>query len=257
MIDPTLDAIAAAMGTDVGSLYRPATSLHNGLLTSPKSDWIDAMMAASGGGAAGELGAALAYAQAAPIPDLIAKISSDAVFAAYYKIFTKTAVMSDRLVTTKLTPSGIAGYTWAASGGKPSGTISASSEFGPSNLAWMCLDDSAATYWYPASSGLDLATIDVTLGASVMLSSVKIRTVNNNFRPQRGRFEVAAGAGTWQSAGDYDVPLDAMVSSGGNYDVAISIGSVTPCDKIRMTVLQHTAGSGYVIFDLSMTGVIL
>lgn len=257
MIDSTLDAIAAAVGTDVGSLYRPATSLHNGLLTSPKFDWIEAMMAASGGGAAGELGGALAYAQTAPIPDLIAKLSTDTVFAAYYKIFTKTAVMADRLVTTKLTPSGITGYSWAASGGKPSGTIAASSEFSTSNRAWMCIDDSQSSYWYPASSGLDLATIDVTLGASVLLSSATIRTVNNNFRPQRVRFEVAAGAGAWQSAGDYDVPLDALVAAGSNYDVALSIGSVTPCDKIRMTVLQHTMGSGYVLFDLALTGVIL
>ena len=78
-----------------------------------------------------------------------------------------------------------------------------------------------------------------------------------SFRPQRVRFEVAQGAGAWQAAGDYDVPLDATVSTGSNYDVSIRVGSVTPCDKIRMTVLQHTAGSGYVVFDLSLSGVLL
>ena len=257
MIDPTLDAIAAAVGTDVGSLYRPATSLHNGLLTSPKSDWIDAMMAASGGGSAGELGAALAYAQAAPIPDLIAKISGDAVFAAYYKIFTHTSVMTDRLVAVKLTPAGITGYSWAAQSGLPSGSISASTSLGVGYEAWRAVDSSATTYWFPAASALDNATIDFSFGASVLLTSAKIRTVNNNFRPQRVRFEVAQGAGAWQAAGDYDVPLDAGVAAGGNYDVSISVGSVTPCDKIRMTILQHTAGSGYVVFDLSLSGVLL
>lgn len=257
MIDPTLDAIAAAVGTDVGSLYRPATSLHNGLLTSPKSDWIDAMMAASGGGSAGELGAALAYAQAAPIPDLIAKISGDAVFAAYYKIFTHTSVMTDRLVAVKLTPAGITGYSWAAQSGLPSGSISASTYLGAGNEVWRAVDSSAATYWYPAAAAFDNATIDFSFGASVLLTSAKIRTVNNNFRPQRVRFEVAQGAGAWQAAGDYDVPLDAGVAAGGNYDVTLYIGSVTPCDKIRMTVLQHTAGSGYVVFDLSLSGVLL
>lgn len=257
MIDPTLDAFASAVGGDVGSLYRPATSLHNGLLTSPKSDWIDAMMAASGGGSAGELGAALAYATTAPIPDLIAKLSTDSVFAAYYKIFTHTSVMTDRLVTVKLTPAGIAGYSWAAQSGLPSGSISASTYLGAGNEVWRAVDSSAATYWYPAAAALDNATIDFSFGASVLLTSAKIRTVNSNFRPQRVRFEVAQGAGAWQAAGDYDVPLDATVSTGSNYDVSISVGSVTPCDKIRMTVLQHTAGSGYVVYDLSLGGVLL
>ena len=257
MIDPTLDAFAAAVGGDVGSLNRPATPTASGLLTAPKSAWIDAMMAASGGGSAGELGAALAYATTAPLPDLIAKIATDVVFAAYYKIFTHTSVMTDRLAPQKLTPAGISGYSWAASGGLPSGSISASTFLGAGNEVWRAVDSSPATYWYPAAAAAANATIDLAFGSQLMLTSAKIRTVNNNFRPQRVRFVVATGAGAWQAAGDFAVPLDAGVASGSNYDVTIYVGSATPCDKIRMTVLQHTAGSGYVVYDLALSGVLL